>query len=98
MVHYETLLQNAADIITKYNSYFIKKRDKRLLQNELGFLLQNVTVLLATSCNSYANCDVYYKMRWYKLTTDLQTFHNRSATREATFIYRFHYFYHAPFH
>ena len=46
LVHYDTLLQNSIDIIAKCDSYFITKCDKSLLQNELCFLLQNVTVLL----------------------------------------------------
>ena len=33
MIRYGTLLQNAADIITKCDSYFITKCDKSLLQN-----------------------------------------------------------------
>ena len=49
LVHYDTLLQNTTDFITKYDSYFITKYDKSLFQNASDFLLQNVTV--------------YYKMR-----------------------------------
>ena len=56
LVHYDTLLQNGPDII-KCDSYFITKCDKTLLQNALGFLLQNATVI--------TNCDVYYKMCRY---------------------------------
>ena len=44
LAHYDTLLQNATDIITKCDSYFITKRDKSLLQNASGFLLQIATV------------------------------------------------------
>ena len=47
-------LQNAAEIITKYNSYFITKRGKGLLQNASGVLLQNGTVFTKYS---------YHKMR-----------------------------------
>ena len=36
LVHYDTLLQNAASIIAKWDSYFIEKCDKSLLQN--GFI------------------------------------------------------------
>ena len=36
MIHYDSLLQNARDIITKCN--------RSLLQNASGFLLQNATV------------------------------------------------------
>ena len=46
LVHYNTLLQNAAGFITKCVSYFITKCNNCLLQNVLGFLLQNATVLL----------------------------------------------------
>ena len=46
MIRYDTLLQNAIDIITKCDTYFITKCDKRSLQNASGFLLQNTTVLL----------------------------------------------------
>ena len=45
LVHFNSLLQNATDI-TKWDSYFITKCDKSLLQNALVFLLQNTTVLL----------------------------------------------------
>ena len=37
LIHYDRLLQNATDIITKCDSYFIKKCDRRLLQNVSGF-------------------------------------------------------------
>ena len=43
---YDSLLQNMTAAITKYNSYFITKCDRSLLQNASGFLLQNATVLL----------------------------------------------------
>ena len=46
MVHYNTILQNATDIITKRVIYFITKYSKTLLQNALGFLLKNATILL----------------------------------------------------
>ena len=55
-------------IITKCDSYFIKKGDRSLLQNVSGFLLQNATVLLQnvkviTNCNDFTTkCDNYYKM------------------------------------
>ena len=69
MIHYDTLLQNTTNIITKYDSYFIAKSDKRLLQNATGFLLQNATVLLQnviviTNCDHFlTKCDSYYKIR-----------------------------------
>ena len=46
LIHYDSLLQNATNIITKCDNYFITKRDRSLLQNALGFLLQNASVLL----------------------------------------------------
>ena len=62
---YDTLLQNATDIITKCDSYFITKRGKSSLQKASGFLLQNVTILLqdTTFTTKY---DVHYKIRRYK--------------------------------
>ena len=61
MINYDTVLQNATDIITKCNSYFITKCNRRLLQNAPGFLLQNATVI--TNCDSFIRkCDSYYKM------------------------------------
>ena len=69
LIHYDSLLQNAPDIITKCNSYFITKCDRILLQNASGFLLQNATVLLQnttviTNCDDFiTKCDSYYKMR-----------------------------------
>ena len=46
LIRYSSLLQNATDIITKYDSYFITKCNRSLLQNATDFLLQIVTVLL----------------------------------------------------
>ena len=69
MIHYDILLQNATDIITKCDSYFIIKCDKSLLQNASSFSLQNVTVLsqnatVITNCDDFiTRCDSYYKMR-----------------------------------
>ena len=79
LVHYDTLLQNVTYIITKYDSYFIVKCDKSLLQNAPGFLLQNATVLLEKkqllqnalillqNTTVITKSDVYYKMRQHKL-------------------------------
>ena len=69
LIHYDSFLQNETDIITKYNSYFITKSDRNLLQNWSGFLLQNATELLQiltviTNCDdSITKCYSYYKMR-----------------------------------
>ena len=73
LIHYDSLLQNATDIITKCDSYFITKCDRSLLQNASGFLLQNATVLLQnttviTKCDDFVTkCDVYYKLRQYSV-------------------------------
>ena len=56
LVHYDTLLQNVTNIITKCDIYFITKCDKSLLQNMSGFLLQNASFI--------TNATFYYKMRW----------------------------------
>ena len=37
LLHYNSLSQNATDIITKWDSYFITKCDRSLLQNASGF-------------------------------------------------------------
>ena len=69
LIHYKTLLENATDILTKCDSYFITKCGKSLSQNASGFLLQNATVLLQnaiaiTNCDDFTTiCDSYYKMR-----------------------------------
>ena len=69
LAHYDSLLQNATDVITKCDSCFITKCDRSLLQNASGFLLQNTTVLLQnatviTNCNDFiTKCDSYYKLR-----------------------------------
>ena len=60
---FDTLLQNAKDVITKCDCYCI------LLQNTSGFLFQNATVLfkeptVITKCdNVFTKCNIYYKMR-----------------------------------
>ena len=71
LICYDSLLQNATDVITKCDSYFITKHDRNLLQNVSGFLLQNATVLLQNATILLQNatviikCDVYYKLRQY---------------------------------
>ena len=72
LIHYNSLLQNATDIITKCVSYFITKCDRSLLQNASGFLLQNATVI--TNCNDFiTKCDSYYKMRRLLQTATVHT-------------------------
>ena len=77
MIHYETLLQNATDIITKCDNYFITKCDRVFQQNVSGFLLQNATVILQnatiiTNCDDFiTKCSSYYKMwRLLQIATD----------------------------
>ena len=62
MIRYDSLLQNAIDVVTKWDSYFITKCDRSLLQNASGFLLQNATVI-TKSDDFITKCDSYYKMR-----------------------------------
>ena len=65
---YNSILQNAADIITKCDSYFVTKCDRSLLQNSSSFLLLNATVFLQnatviTNCDNFiTKYDSYYKM------------------------------------
>ena len=56
LILYDSLLQNATDVITKCESYFITKLDRGLLQNASVFLLQNATVLLQ-NVTVIINCD-----------------------------------------
>ena len=69
LIHYDSLLQNATDIFTKCDNYFITKWDWILSQNTSGFLLQNAIVLLQnarviSNCDNFiTKCDIYYKMR-----------------------------------
>ena len=50
LIHCDSLLQNATDIITKCNNFLITKCDRSLFQNASGFLLQNATFI--TNCDS----------------------------------------------
>ena len=62
LICYDSLLQNATDVITKCDSYFITKCDRSLLQNASGFLLQNATVII--NCDDFiTKYDSRYKMR-----------------------------------
>ena len=82
LICYASLLQNATDVITKCDSFFITKRDRSLLQNGSGFLLQNATEVYNKmrqvfyyKCDSFiTKCDSYYKMRrfYYKMRQLLQ--------------------------
>ena len=65
---YNSILQNATDIITKCDSYFVTKCDRSLLQNSSSFLLLNATGFLQnatviTNCDNFiTKYDSYYKM------------------------------------
>ena len=62
LIHYDSLLQNTTDIVTKCDSYFITKYDRSLLQNVWDFLLQNATVI--TNYDDFiTKCDLYYQLR-----------------------------------
>ena len=80
LICYDSLLQNPADVITKYDSYFITKRDRSLLQNASGFLLQNATVLLGNAtvirkCDDFiTKCDSCYKIRRLLQIATVQSF------------------------
>ena len=68
LVHCDTLLQNATDIIITCKSYFITKCDKSLSQNASGFLLQNATVR-PTSKNCFRSVggeNILYPSGWKK--------------------------------
>ena len=56
LIRYDSLLQNATDIIAKCDSYFITKCGRSLLQDASSFLLQNATVLLQNE-TVIINCD-----------------------------------------
>ena len=64
LIRYDILLQNATDIITKCDSYFVTKCDRSLSQNAIGYLLQNATILLENTA-VITKYDVYYKLRQY---------------------------------
>ena len=55
MIHYDTLLQNATDIITKYDSYFFYKIRQKFITKSDSFI---------TKYDSYYELQrFYYKMR-----------------------------------
>ena len=61
MIYHDSLQQNATDIISKCDGYFIAKYDRSLLQMrqvsyyKMRQLLQIATILIT-------KCDIYYKM------------------------------------
>ena len=78
LIRYNSLLQNAIDIITKCDSYFIIKCDRIVLQDTSGFfyykirqfyykmrhLLQIATILLQNA-TFITKCNFSYKLRQY---------------------------------
>ena len=61
MIHYESLLQNAADIVTTCGSVLITKCNRNLSKKST-VLLQNTTVV--TKCDDFiTKCNSNYKMR-----------------------------------
>ena len=69
LIHHDSLLQNAADVITEYESCFITKCDRSLSQNVSGFLLQN-TKVITKRCSFITKCDSYYKIQQYTVFID----------------------------
>ena len=68
MTVYCKMLQILLHIITQCESYFITKRERSLLQNASGFLLQNVTFI--TNCKrilGYLHITIYVKKTFTKL-------------------------------
>ena len=77
LIHNDSLLQNATDIITKCDSYFITKCDRSLLQIASVILFQNATVyyktrqllqiaaILLQNMTAITKCDAFYKLRQY---------------------------------
>ena len=51
LVYYSTLLQNAIDIIAKYESYFISKRQKCITKCVKFFITKSHSFI--TKCGSY---------------------------------------------
>ena len=72
LVHYDTLLQNAIDIIAKCDSYFFTKYDKSLLQNASDLLLQKETVSLQNVAVITKCDDFITKCKSYKIPRLLQ--------------------------
>ena len=64
LIRYESLLQNASDVITKCGNYFVTKCDRSLL--EKATVITKCDDFIA-KCDSYYKCDVSYKMRQYNL-------------------------------
>ena len=77
-IHYDTLLHNKTDIITKWH-FLSEKYDQSLLQNASGFLLKYATVLLQNTTgitkrdDFITKCESYYKMRYLLQNVSVQS-------------------------
>ena len=56
LIHYDSLLQNATDIIRKCDSCFIIKCDKKFITKSVGFFI-------IKRKSFFTKCHSYYKMR-----------------------------------
>ena len=77
LICYNSLLQNATDVITKCDSYFFSKCDRSLLQNASAFYykmrqfyykMRQSSQIATTSLQNatvITKCDVYYKLWQY---------------------------------
>ena len=85
LVHYEILLQNATEIITKC--------DKSLLQNALGILFQNATVLLqnvtvVTKCVDFiTNCKLLQNATFITKCVDTHIWGDGCISDTTSFLY-----------
>lgn len=59
LVNYDSLLKNATDIVTKYNSHFVTNYEKSLLRNVLRFYLKSATIYRQSL---HGDLHGYYKM------------------------------------
>ena len=63
LIHYDTLLPNATDIITKCDGYFITKCNRSLLQNASRFLIRKCDSCFTKGGSFYKLQQFYYKIR-----------------------------------
>ena len=74
LIYYDTLVQNAIDIITKCNNYLITKCGRSLLLYNTTVLLQNATAI-TKSDDFITKGNGYYKLQQYTLPiTNCDTF------------------------
>ena len=74
LIHYDSLLQNATDIITKCDRYYYKMRQLFYYKMRQKLITKCVRCFI-TKCNSFiTKCDSYYKFRqlYYKMRRLLQ--------------------------